>query len=508
MNRTMNPSSNHDVIIVGAGPVGLMLACELRLQGVLPVILERLSKPTGLSKALALQGRGVDLLDARGQLERFGVEGKLVIGLPHFAGIPLDVGRLRGRPPKFLFIQQARTEALLEQWAGELGVEVRRGHEVVGLEQDDAGVTVHIRSDAGERSLRARYLVGCDGGKSFVRQRAGIDFPGAPPTLLARLGDVKLSVERDAAGQIVLPDGTRAPFRLGVPLGDGYCRVTTLEPYPEGFDRDAPMTLDELGASVRRSFGIDLEMREPRWLSRFTDASHQAATYRAGRVFVAGDAAHVHLPAGGPGISTGINDAANLGWKLGAEIQGWAPRGLLDTYHAERHPVGARVLLHTRAQGALMTPSVHIAALRELLGEMLQQEQALRFITDVLQGADTRYDMGDAEPHPLVGGWVPDTSIVTAAGARRLPELLRAARGVLVLFSKRDDLHELTAGWSGRVDVVGGTSAPGDEGIDALLVRPDGHVAWAASRPAGAEARAGLSRALVRWFGEPHPARA
>ncbi|APR84396.1 monooxygenase, FAD-binding protein [Minicystis rosea] len=315
-----------------------------------------------------------------------------------------------------------------------------------------------------------------------------------------RMGDVKIpgTVE---GGQLVLPDGTRPPFGLGVPLGDGYYRVMASEPYPEGFDRDAPVTLDDLAASVQRVFGLDLRMHDPRWLTAFTDASRQAASYRAGRVFVAGDAAHIHFPAGGPGIRTGINDAANLGWKLAAEIRGFAPRGLLDTYHTERHPVGARVLQYTRAQGALMTRSPHVVALRELLGEMLQGEQAVRFIVERLQGTDARYDMGEANAHPIVGGWLPDVSIETEKGARRLSALLHHARAVLVLFSRSPAIEALAAGYRDRIDIVTGSPVTKDESLDALLIRPDGHVAWAAAR--AAEDEAGLSRALHRWFGEP-----
>jgi 2-polyprenyl-6-methoxyphenol hydroxylase-like FAD-dependent oxidoreductase len=490
---------SEDVIIAGAGPVGLMLSCELRLLGVRPVVLERLEEPTGLSKALGIQGRGVDLLELRGLLERFAREGAVTPGLAHFAGIRLDVSRLKERPPKFLFIPQARTEALLEARARELGVDLRRGRAVVGLDQDGEGVTVEVHGPEGTTPLRGQYLVGCDGGRSLVRELAGIEFPGAPATMLMRIGDVKLDVDAVPAA-----DGARRAFGLAIPLDDGYVRVTTREPLPERFDRDAPMTLDELRDSIQRTHGVDVKMTEARWLSRFTDASRQAEPYRRGRIFVAGDAAHVHLPAGGPGLSTGLNDAANLGWKLAATVHGWAPPGLLDTYHAERHAAGRRVLLHTRAQGALIVPGDRVAALREVLGELFQREDALRFITDLVQGADTRYDMSETDPHPLVGRWLPELAFESREGLRRLAELLYRARGVLVDLGGCPGLAEVAAGWADRIDVVAGRTTHGPPSVDALLVRPDGYVAWvAADGEPGDEATRRLAAALARWFGLP-----
>jgi len=355
-----------DVVIAGGGPTGLMLACELRLAGIRPVVLERLTAPTGLSKALALVGRSVDALDYRGLLDRFRARAAVAIpGAAHFALIPLDLSKLGDLGLRGVFIQQAATEEILRGYASELDVQVRAGCELTAVRQDADGVDVEYDGPRGRGRLRAQFLVGCDGGASTVRKQAGIDFPGLAPTVLLRLGDVTLEGD-------LTPDqvpGVRVPL---IPLGAGFYRVITTEPYPAELDRDAPMTLDELRASIRRVNGRDLPISGTRWVSRFTDSSRQAARYRAGRVLLAGDAAHIHLPAGGPGLNAGLLDAVNLGWKLAAEVRGWAPPGLLDSYHTERHADGERVLLHTRAQGALVGAAAdgRVAALREVVAEL------------------------------------------------------------------------------------------------------------------------------------------
>jgi 2-polyprenyl-6-methoxyphenol hydroxylase-like FAD-dependent oxidoreductase len=484
-----------DVIIVGAGPTGLMLACELRLAGIRARVLERLPKPTGLSKALGLSGRAVDLLEHRGLLERFKAHEPAaavpIAGLFHFGGIPIDVPRLKGSPPKFLFVLQAVTERLLAERADELGVEICRGHELIDLEQDGERVRLNTAMPDGERSIDARFVVGCDGGRSVVREMAGIGFPGTSPTRLLRLGDVKFGDLRD---EPVRWQAGRPPFP---PLDDGYFRVITVEAYPTDFDRDLPMTLDELRDSVRRTMGRDVPMTEARWLSRFTNASRQADAYRKGRVLLAGDAAHIQLPAGGPGLSTGLNDAANLGWKLAAEIQGWAPVGLLDTYHTERHPAGARVLMHTRAQDALLAPGVHTPALRELFAELMQDDQTLQRIVDLLQGNDVRYPMTeDGDAHPLTGRWAPELTVVARDVRMRLPQLMHRVRGVLLDFRDSHTLRSQVAGWSDRIDVTT-AECPAGAPADAFLIRPDGYVAWAGTPGVG------LDQALRTWFGAP-----
>jgi 2-polyprenyl-6-methoxyphenol hydroxylase-like FAD-dependent oxidoreductase len=484
-----------DVVIAGAGPTGLMLARELRLAGVHPIVLERLTEPTGLSKALALAGRSVDTLDYRGVLDRFRARGSVAIPTAlHFALIPLDAAKLGDLGLRGVFIQQAATEEVLTGLVREAGTQIWRGREVTALQQDPDGVTVQVSGPDGAQQLRARFVVGCDGGASVVRKQAGIEFPGIPPTFLLRLGDVTLA---DGLTPQDLP-GLRVPL---IPLGAGFYRVITTEPYPADLDRAAPMTLDELRASIRRVNGQDLPVSGARWLSRFTDSSRQAARYRAGRVLLAGDAAHIHLPAGGPGLNTGLLDAVNLGWKLAAEVQGWAPPGLLDSYQAERHAEGERVLLHTRAQGALMGAGAdgRVAALREVIAQLLQYEQPLRHLLSLMYALDTRYDTGSADPHPLAGRWAPDLALTTRAGPGRVADLLQAGRGVLLDLTAGGSLAAAGPPWTDRVDVVAARCAAPPAA--AVLIRPDGYVAWASDSGSG-----GLRQALSTWFGAPAPA--
>jgi len=462
-----------DVVIVGAGPTGLMLAGELLLAGVRPVVLDRLPEPAGQTKALAIMGRAVDVLEYRGLLDRFSAHAPAgPTGFAHFGLIPLNltgIDDLRG-----IFIRQPETERILLDRALELGADVRRGHEVTGLRQDRDGVTLDVR---GGMQLRARYVVGCDGGGSTIRTLAGIDFPGLPPTRLLRLAEVEL------------PDGPPSNATV-VPLGSGVYRVVISEPYPPGFDRSAPMTLDELRTSMG---GHDLAIGAVHWLSRFTDASRQAERYRADRVLLAGDAAHIHLPAGGPGLNTGLLDAVNLGWKLAAQVHGWAPPTLLDTYHTERHPEGARVLLHTRAQAALFGDGQHTPALREVLGRLFQHEQAVREVVNLMYALDTRYATPTGGTHPLLGRWMPDLALTTSGGPTRVAELLRTPTAVLLdLTPDRRYASEVT-GWQDRLKVV--TAHCADPPADAFLIRPDGHVAWTAGTAP--------HEALNTWLGQP-----
>jgi 2-polyprenyl-6-methoxyphenol hydroxylase-like FAD-dependent oxidoreductase len=496
-----------EVVVAGGGPAGLLLASELRLGGADPVVVERLPAPTGLSKALGLLGRAVQTLDYRGLLERFDagfVPASAYSRFAHLGGIALDVSRLIDAAPPGHFpppvpAHQAQVEQVLEGRARELGTDIRHGHELVGLSQDQDAVSVEVRGPEGTYRLCAGYLVGCDGAHSLVRKQAGIGFPGTPPTHVLRLGDVTLSesdLGRLPLGILRTPAGL---FSAG-PLGEGVVRVVVSEwsQPPEHVDRDSPPTLQELQASVRRVLGADLAMSQPRWLSRFTDAARQADRYRAGRVLLAGDAAHIQLPAGGPGMSTALQDVVNLGWKLAAQVKGWAPPGLLDSYHAERHPAAERMLSFVRAQGILLSPGEHVTALRELISELLGYQQPLRYLVDRLLSLDVRYEMGgDGAPaHPLVGGWAPDLPLRSDGGDIRLGMLLHAARPVLVDLSPDGWPRAAAAGWTDRVQT---TVARSDQPLEGLLVRPDGYVAWAAAT--GDRDTDRLRHALQTWFG-------
>jgi 2-polyprenyl-6-methoxyphenol hydroxylase-like FAD-dependent oxidoreductase len=496
-----------DVVVAGGGPAGLLLASELRLGGAEPVVLEQLPAPTGLSKALALVGRVVQALDHRGLLEHLDVGSVPAAAYSRFAhlgGIPLDVSRLIESAPPWYFpapvpARQAQVEAVLEARARELGTDVRRGHELAGLVQDQDAVTVEVRGPQGSYRLRASYLVGCDGARSLVRKQAGIGFPGTAPTQLYWLGEVTLA-EADLGRLPQRIERTAGGLFTAVPLGGAVHRIVVSEgtQSAEHAGRDSPPAIEELRAAVRRVAGIDLAMRQPRWLSRFTDAARQADRYRAGRVLLAGDAAHIQLPTGGPGMSTALQDVLNLGWKLAAQVKGWAPPGLLDSYHAERHPAGERMLSFTRAQGVLLSPGEHVTALRELVGELLTQEQTLRYVVDRLLGLDTRYDLdGDRAPaHPLVGGWAPDLPLHVDGGDSRLAPLMHGARPVLLDLTSDGRLRAAAAGWIDRVQT---TVARSDEPLEGMLVRPDGYVAWAAAP--GDRNTDRLRQALQKWFG-------
>ncbi|WP_431887088.1 FAD-dependent monooxygenase [Micromonospora wenchangensis] len=484
----------HDVVIAGAGPVGLMLANELRLAGVRTLVLERLHRPSGQSRALGLHARTVEVLDQRGLLDRFR-EGSPVWPTAHFAGLRrLDLSALDGNHTYALMVPQARTEEILAERAVELGAELRYGHEIVGFRQEVDGVVVDVRTPEGVHQLRTAYLVGCDGGGSTVRKLGGIDFPGTSSTMNALLGDVRLAEEQPPGPQLRRLAG--GLFGV-VPLDDGYHRVVAVEFHTPQASRDLPVTLDELRAAVKRVAGVELEMSEPRWTSRFGNATRQAARYRDGRVLLAGDAAHVHFPAGGQGLNTGMQDAVNLGWKLGGVIAGWGTRGLLDSYHAERHPVARQVCHNTRAQLALMDPAEEITPLRELFARLMDFAEVNRYLAGMVTGVDIRYDLGDG--HPLVGRRMPDLALRGPEGTSRAVHLLRSGRGVLLDLTGSARLRPAAAGWADRVDVISAecdTEAP----AAALLLRPDGYLAWASDDPTAALTDE-LEVALTRWFG-------
>ncbi|HET9000141.1 MAG TPA: FAD-dependent monooxygenase [bacterium] len=509
---TRNTTREAEVAVAGGGPTGLWLACELALAGVRVTVLERLAEPTGLSKALGLQARSMEMLEDRGILDRF-TAGNPTPPFLNFGMFPLDLRKLDFPHPYGVVIPQARVEALLEKRARELGAEIRRGHEVVGLHQDEQGVTVEVRAAAESYGLQVRYLVGCDGGHSTVRTRLGVAFPGLEPTIIGRMGDVKLSEGALELLKRGVPELGGRAFGIArtktgnfaiVPMGSGVYRVAAVEWDQPSIDHNAPMVLDELQAAIHRVIDLDLPMHDPVWLSRPTDSSRLVEQYRDGHVFLAGDAAHVHWAYGGKGLQTGIQDAGNLGWKLAAQVHGWAPSDLLDTYHAERYPVGQRLMMITRAQEALARPGEHVTALRELVGQLLTQEQTFRSIVEAISDVDIRYDM-DADRgdrHPLLGRWAPNLTLRTERGTTRVAELMHAGKGVFLDIAARPALHDVAAHWADRVDATMARCYERPANLDALLVRPDGYVAWVATSDDGdGESQRALRAALERWFG-------
>lgn len=481
-----------DVIIAGAGPTGLMLGCELRLHGVNVVVLERDPEPTKVVRSLGLHARTIEVMDQRGLLERF-----LAVGRQHplggfFAAIRKPAPqRLDTAHAYVLGIPQTVSDRLLTERAVELGVDIRRGHELVGLSQDEHGVRVEVAGPLDGATLRARYLVGCDGGRSTVRKLLGIGFPGEPATVETLIGAVEVGVSPEALGAVVA-EARKTQIRFGaMPLDDGAYRIVVPA---DGLaeDRSAAPTLDEFKRQLRATAGTDLGVHSPRWLSRFGDTTRLADRYRVGRVLLAGDAAHVHPPAGGQGLNLGIQDAFNLGWKLAAEINGWAPSGLLDTYEVERRPVAADVLENTRAQMTLMSLDPGAQAVRRLVDELMDFDEVNRHLTEKIIATAIRYDFGDG--HALLGRRLRDIRLHRG----RLYELMHTGRGLLL-----DQTGRLSvAGWGDRVDQVADGS---DELAEpAVLLRPDGHVAWVG------DDQQDLRRALVRWFGgrDAHSVRA
>ncbi|MBO4204573.1 rifampin monooxygenase [Micromonospora echinofusca] len=469
-----------DVIVVGAGPTGMMLASELRLHGVRVCVLEKETEPVGYVRALGLHVRSIELLDQRGLLDRFLALGRQVPVGGFFAGIekPAPV-RLDTAHPYVLGIPQPVTDRLLTERASELGAEIRRGCELVGLSQDGQGVTAEL---ADGTRLRSRWLVGCDGGRSTVRKLLGIGFPGEPSRVETLLGEMAVAAPPETVAAVVAEvRRTQKRFGLG-PLGDGVYRVVVPADGVTG-DRSVAPTIDEFARQLRAVAGTDFGVHSPRWLSRFGDATRQAEHYRTGRVLLAGDAAHIHPPVGGQGLNLGIQDAVNLGWKLAAEVDGWAPEGLLDSYHTERHPVAADVLENTRAQMVLLSTEPGPRAVRRLLSELMDFEDVHRHLIEKVTAIGVRYDLGAG--HELLGRRLRDVRL----GRGRLYELMHGGRGLLLDRTGRLSV----AGWADRVDHVVDRSAELD--LPAVLLRPDGHVAWVG------EDQVELLGHLPRWFG-------
>ncbi|MFC5142740.1 rifampin monooxygenase [Actinomycetospora rhizophila] len=472
-----------DVIVVGGGPTGMMLAAELRLHGVHVVVLEKDTEPPPYVRSLGLHVRSIELMDQRGLLEQFLAEGTEYPLGGFFAGIAKPLTReLDTAHGYVLGIPQTRTDRLLTERAVALGADVRRGVEVGGLEQDDDGVLVVLAD--GPR-LRSRYLVGADGGRSTVRKLLGVGFPGEPSRHDTLLGEMEATASPDEVASVVAEvRRTQLRFGLGPSGTEGVYRVVVpAAGVVEG--RTETPTLEDFRAQLRVVAGTDFGVHSPRWLSRFGDATRQAERYRVGRVLLAGDAAHVHPPTGGQGLNLGVQDAANLGWKLAAAVAGWAPADLLDTYEAERYPVASDVLDNTRAQMELMSTEPGPQAARRLFAQLMDFDEVNRFLVEKITAIGIRYDLGD--DHPLVGRRLRDLALTDG----RLYERQRAGRGLLL-----DRTGTLTpAGWADRVDLVADPGAALDQ--PAVLVRPDGYVAWVGDDQEGLDAR------LARWFGAP-----
>lgn len=489
--------SEHDVVIAGGGPTGLMLAGELALAEMNVVIVERrATQELDGSRAGGLHARTIEVLDQRGIADRFLSRGTKA-QVAGFAWFPLDISDFPTRHNYGLALRQRHIERLLADWVAELGVPIRRGLDVTGFVQDDAGVNVELSDGS---SLRGAYLVGCDGGRSVVRKHAGIDFPGWDATVSHLIAEVE-TAEEPEWGLRRNAHGIAALSRLedGVLVG-----VMVTEPEP---GRTSEPTLDDLREALTTAYGTDYGVHGPTWISRFTDMSRQAAAYRNGRVLLAGDAAHVHYPAGGQGLNTGVQDAVNLGWKLAQVVGETSPERLLDTYEAERHPVAARVLQNTMAQVALLRTDDRTEALRTIMSELLALDEPRKRLAAEMSGLGIRYDLG--EGHPLLGRRMPDLDLVAADGPVRVHALLHEARPILLNLGEPETLD--VAGWGDRVRTVDATCNEGPwelpqvgevEAPGAVLIRPDGYVAWV-----GGAAGTGLADALTTWFGPPSPHR-
>jgi len=495
--------NEHAVVIAGGGPTGLMLAGELALAGVDVAIVERRPNQDLVgARAGGLHSRTIEVLDQRGIADRFLSQGQ-VAQVAGFAWFPLDISDVPTRHNYGLALWQNRIEQILADWVEELAVPIYRECEVTAFTQDESGVAIEL---SGGRSMRAGYLVGCDGGRSIVRKAAGIDFPGWDPTTSQLIAEAELAeepemgVRRDALGIHGL---SRAEFEIRdgevVYSDKGLVRVMVTE---QQVGRTGEPTLQDVREALVAVYGTDYGIHNPAWVSRFTDTTRQAASYRKGRVLLAGDAAHVHYPAGGQGLNTGVQDAVNLGWKLAQVVRGTSPESLLDSYHAERHPVAARVLRNTMAQVALLRTDDRTNALRDFFAELIVVGESRRRFGAMISGLDIHYDLGDG--HPLLGRRMPDLDLDTDHGSLRVYTLLHEAKPVLLNLGEPGSVE--LAGWADRVllveagyngtwalPVIGEVSA-----ASAVLIRPDGHVAWV-----GDGNQDGLADALTTWFGPP-----
>jgi 2-polyprenyl-6-methoxyphenol hydroxylase-like FAD-dependent oxidoreductase len=495
--------SEHAVVIAGGGPTGMMLAAELALAKVDVAVVER--RPNHLlvgSRAGGFHSRTIEVLDQRGVSDRFLAEGQ-VAQVAMFASTVLDMSDFPTRHPYSLGIWQNQIERIMAAWLAELRVPIYYDFEVTGFAQDDAGVDVE-RSDG--QSLRAQFLVGCDGGGSVIRKAAGIEFPGWDPTRSNLIAEVEMADEPEL-GTRRDDKGIHGLGRLEYEIRDG--KVVYMDGGPvrvvvteQQLGPSSEPTLSDLSEALIAVYGTDFGVHNPTWISRFTDMTRQAAAYRAGRVLLAGDSAHVHYPTGGQGLSLGVQDAVNLGWKLAQVVNGTSPESLLDTYQDERHPVAARALRHTMAQTALLRPDEHIKALVEVVSELVSMDEPRKRLAGISSGLDIHYDLG--EGHPLLGRRMPDLDLVTTDGSLRVFELLHDAKPVLLNLGQRGGF-DITP-WADRVQlieaeyvgpwelpVLGAVTAP-----TAVVIRPDGYVAWV-----GGLTHVGLPEALTKWLGPP-----
>ncbi len=480
--------TEHAVVIVGGGPTGMMLAGELALAGIDVAIVERrTSQKLDSSRAGGLHARTIEVLDQRGIADRFLSQGQ-VAQVAAFGGVRLDISDFPTRHPYGLALWQRYFEPILAGWVEELGVPVLRGCEVVGFAQDDTGVDIEL---SGGMLLRARYLVGCDGGRSLIRKAAGIEFPGWDPTKSWLIAEVEMEEEPEF--------GLRGGGGIGRAADGRLVGIALLE---RELEHTGEPTLQDVSEALIAVDGTDYGVHSPNWISRFTDMTRQAATYRKGRVLLAGDAAHVHPPQGGQGLNTGVQDAVNLGWKLAQVVKGISPDSLLDTYQSERHPVGARVLRNSMAQIALSGSDDRHEALRGTMSELLSMDEPRKRFAAMMSGLDIRYDLG--EGHPLLGRRIPDLDLVTPGGSLRVYTLLHDARPVLLNLGEpggqditpwADRVQLIDAAYDGiwELPVLGAVAAP-----TAVLIRPDGYVAWV-----GDGTNLGLPDALTTWFGPP-----
>ncbi|MDH6437681.1 2-polyprenyl-6-methoxyphenol hydroxylase-like FAD-dependent oxidoreductase [Streptomyces sp. SAI-144] len=470
-----------DVIIAGCGPTGAMLAAELQLHDVRVLVVEKETEPVSFVRIVGLHIRSLELVAMRGLLDRMLEHGRKRPAGGFFAAIDKPAPQdLDSAHSYLLGIPQPVIERLLEEHATQLGAQVRRGGAVVGFEQDDEGVTVEL---ADGEQLRSRYLVGCDGGRSTVRKLLGVAFPGEPSRTETLMGEMKVGVpQEDISARVTEIGRTNKRFWLR-PFGEGAYSVVV--PAEGVSDRTEPPTLDDFKQQLRTVAGTDFGVHSPRWLSRFGDATRLAERYRVGRVLLAGDAAHIHPPTGGQGLNLGVQDAFNLGWKLAAQIRGWAPETLLDTYHDERHPVAEDVLDNTRAQMELHSTEPGPQAVRRLLTELMDFDEVNRHLIEKITAIGIRYDFGEGPD--LLGRRLPDIDVKGG----RLYRLLHCGRGLLL-----DRTERLTVGgWSDRVDHLADPTAALD--VPCVLLRPDGHVAWIG------DDQQDLDDHLSRWFGNP-----